>query len=277
MTAIRFRAAAALALTTALIGCATHRLPAPIAIAPPAPARPVPPAIVGAGFMTPPRAADGSYITVNRSLTSAETVWHVRAALNVAALGCRGPQEAGTIAAYNALLSNQKTALAAAYKAVQAEHKARWGKTWQTDHDRRMTRVYNFFSQTQAHDAFCAAASNALAQATTIAPGAMASFAAATLPQLESPFTGFYQAWDGYRVELAAWESRYGPNADPALRMAAPAPAPEPQVASWAPPAAAVAPRAAPKLTYAPIDEIFAWQKPVVLASNGARTIRSAR
>jgi hypothetical protein len=278
MIARHFRAgAAALALTVALVGCATQRVALPIAVAPtPIPPRPVAPAILAANYTTPPRAADGRYITINRGLSAAETVWHLRAALNVAALGCRGPEESGTIAAYNSLLARQKTGLAQAYKLVQAEHKARFGTAWQNEHDQRMTRVYNFFSQIQAHDAFCAASSDVLARAPGVAPEALQSFADAALGELEAPFTTFYAAWDDYRVQLASWDARYGPNADPALRYAA-APAFAPAAAPAATPVATplTVPTPAPKLVYASIDDVFAWQRPVALAQSGAKAART--
>ena len=78
----------------ALAGCASK--PAPLALqasAPPAPAlgpMPQPPAGAYAGMTIPARLADGSYPTPNQHLGYAATLWHLRVALNVAALGCRG-------------------------------------------------------------------------------------------------------------------------------------------------------------------------------------------
>ena len=54
---------------------------------------------------------DGRYATPNRNLSADGAVWHLRAALNVAALACRGPDEAAIVAGYNALLARQKTLL----------------------------------------------------------------------------------------------------------------------------------------------------------------------
>ncbi|MGJ3628705.1 hypothetical protein AB5I41_20590 [Sphingomonas sp. MMS24-JH45] len=79
---------------------------------------PQPPAIVAASFATPPRDAAGRYQTPNRDLSEGESVWHLRVALNVAALGCRGADEATTIAAYNALLASARAPLAGAQAAM---------------------------------------------------------------------------------------------------------------------------------------------------------------
>ncbi len=54
---------------------------------------PVAPDGMAASFAPPSQDADG-YLTPNRGLAAAETAWHLRVALNVAALGCRGTGEA---------------------------------------------------------------------------------------------------------------------------------------------------------------------------------------
>lgn len=119
---------------------------------------------------------------------SAETVWALRSALNVAALGCRGPEEASTVAGYNAMLATEKTELAEALAAVSAGYKARYGAAWQARFDDAMTRAYNHWASPGAHDGFCAAAEAALRDVATVEPSDFAAFAAAALPQLEAPF-----------------------------------------------------------------------------------------
>ena len=128
---------------------------------------------------------------------------------------------------YNAMLTTQKAALAEAQAALAAEYRA-GGGDWQDRYDDAMTRLYNYFSQSFARDAFCAAAGEALADAATVQPAAFASFAAQRLPALDRPFTDFYRAYD-------AWQA--------AQRMVA-APRTQPVVATAAVPAAAAsAPR----------------------------------
>jgi hypothetical protein len=198
----------------ALGGCAAIGIKTPARFAaaevPRIPPMPTLPPGLPASINVPPTDATGTYLTLNHGLDPAETVWHVRSALNVAALGCRGPQEAGLIAAYNAMLKTQKTSLAKALKATETRYKAEQGKTWQTVHDRHMTRVYNFFAQPAAQAGFCAAAGAVIAEAAATKPADFQTFAASALPRLEAPFTDIYRAYDGYRRELAQWQARYG-------------------------------------------------------------------
>ncbi len=130
---------------------------------------------------------------INANLSSAATVWHLRAALNVAALGCRAGGEAALAAQYNALIAAQKTALTAAESSLSAEFRAGGGK-WQDRYDHAMTRLYNFFATAQAHDRFCAAAVRVMAEAQGLAPGALPGFAARQLRVLDAAF-----AQPGYR------------------------------------------------------------------------------
>ncbi|HEX8300865.1 hypothetical protein [Sphingomonas sp.] len=124
------------------------------------------------------------------SLSRDETSWHVRAALNVAALGCRDMAEAQTIASYNNLLARHRAPLAAADTQVKAEYRARHGAVWESRHDHDMTRVYNLFARPWAHGAFCAEAQAVLAEAESVEPQEFADFAAYALPRLEAPFMG---------------------------------------------------------------------------------------
>ncbi|TGX41366.1 hypothetical protein E5A74_12045 [Sphingomonas naasensis] len=191
--------------------------PMPLREAPPAP-----PAGAAPNQMIPARDAEGNYVTPNRKLSRDETSWHLRAALNVAALGCRDAAEAETVAAYNRLLRQQRATLATADAGVKSLYRARLGAGWESEHDRQMTRVYNFFAQPTAHDGFCLAAREVLAEIDAVTPDRFADFAAGALPRLEAPFTSFYREYDAYRTAYAAW--RQGPR--PAVTMAAIAPAP---------------------------------------------------
>lgn len=210
-----FRPPVVAALVLILAGCARHR--EPIALAPaPAPFVALAPAF-------PP-----SVSTINRNLSPAATVWHLRVALNVAALACRGGAEMQIIADYNALLRSQKASLAAAQASLAAEYKRRGGD-WQDAQDDAMTRLYNFFSQAQARDAFCAAAADVLARTRTLAEPEVGGFAQAGLMVLDAPFARFAQ-----------------PRPVPATMLTAAASAPVYAVASA--PAPASAPASAPRL-----------------------------
>ncbi len=122
------------------------------------------------------------------ALSRDEMSWQVRAALNVAALGCRDAAEEQTIASYNYLLARHRAALAAADTGVKAKYRALYGKDWETWHDRDMTRLYNFFAQPTGHDGLCTEAQALLDEAQQVEPEDFADFAANALPRLRTPF-----------------------------------------------------------------------------------------
>ncbi len=158
-----------------------------------------PPAGAALNQFVPGRDAQGRYLTPNVDLSRDETSWHVRAALNVAALGCRDEAERETVAAYNHLLARNHAVLAAADAGVKAQYRARYGARWEGLHDRDMTRVYNFFAQPPAQPGFCATAHQLLAEADMVAPQEFAAFAQRALPRLEQSFTDFYRDYDAWR------------------------------------------------------------------------------
>jgi hypothetical protein len=155
----------------------------------------------------PAHESDGSFVTPNHHLSADATSWHLRAALNVAALGCRDALEHETVAAYNTLLVRHGGPLASADLAVKAEYRARFGASGEDEHDHEMTRVYNFFAQPPAQRRFCDAARQVLQEAIATDPAQFAAFAAAALPRLEAPFTDFYRDVEAYRVAYAAWST----------------------------------------------------------------------
>jgi len=104
----------------AIVSPAVLILPA----APAEDAEPALPAGAAAAFEPPATDGAGGYLTPNRGLSGEETTWHLRVALNVAALGCRGALVDG----YNALLTAHKATLAATAEAVTMRYKARFGQ-----------------------------------------------------------------------------------------------------------------------------------------------------
>jgi transposase len=199
----------------ALSGCASLGIEAParVAAATPAAVPPMPtlPPGLPQTMNVPPTDAAGAYLTLNHNVDEAQAVWHMRSALNVAALSCRGgTREAAIIAAYNAMLKVQKAPLAKALRLTETRFKAERGKTWQADYDSHMTRVYNFFAQPAAQGRFCEVSAEIIAEGGAGVPADFPAVAAAALPRLEAPFTDAYRAFDGYRRELAAWQARYG-------------------------------------------------------------------
>ena len=243
----RRRAALALGVAIALASCTHQPPPAAIAEAPvSAPPRPLLAGNLGA-IVPPPRGEDGSYQTINRGIDARQAMWHVRAALNVAAIGCRAPEDAALVANYNSVLKAQKTALADANTSVEASFHTRFGTGWQTAHDQYMTRLYNFFAQPAAKPAFCAAADALAAQATITPAAGFATFAADAMPQLEAPFLAVYREIDATHAAQLAWDARYGSGGDRTTLAAAVTP---------------VTPAATVRLAYADMATLIAWQAP---------------
>lgn len=135
-------------------------------------------------FAAPPPAI----VPADTGLTAAETVWHMRAALNVAALACRGAEGEETVALYNTMLQGDASPLADAAAGTDRVFRARFGSRWQDAEDSAMTRLYNAFAGTGAHDAFCASAHAVLREVASVEPSDFADFAAVALERLEAPF-----------------------------------------------------------------------------------------
>lgn len=229
-----------LALVAALLltSC-THRKP--LAVETPPAAVPTPKPVLATNLtaiVPPPLAADGRYRTINYGIDPIQTEWHVRAALNVAAIGCRGAADGALVNAYNAMLTRQKAELTRANSAVEAKFRAAGGD-WQSAHDAYMTRLYNFFSQPAAKADFCAVADRLAPEAAAPA-GGFQVFAAQALPRLEEPFLESYRQVDAYKLALARWQ------AHKTTQLAAAAPA---RVAG-----------PAPRLGYADMRMLLAWQ-----------------
>jgi len=119
---------------------------------------------------------------IHADLSRAETIWHLRGALNVAALACDRNGRLGIAAGYNQFLAGQREALAAAYKAEGTRFAAAGAL------DSHMTRLYNYFAQPAGQAGFCAAAADVAAEARTITPERFATFAPEALDRLIRPF-----------------------------------------------------------------------------------------
>lgn len=172
---MRLSLIATFAAGLALAGCASK--PAPLVLV----SEPAPPVVAS---LPPPIEIS----PINRGLSPAATVWHFRAALNVAALACRGANETTIVAGYNTLLAAHRSTLASAETTLAGEFRAAGDTAWRDRYDDSMTRLYNFFSQAQARDGFCAAAGRVLAESAALAPDALQPFAERWLPILDAPF-----------------------------------------------------------------------------------------
>jgi cell division septation protein DedD len=145
--------------------------------------------------------AQGRFATINSGVSAQEALWHVRAALNVAALSCaHRPGGAGIVAHYNALLTQRKAVFATAY----AAESSRYG---QAALDQHMTRLYNFFAQPPAQTAFCTAAAGVADRIAGVPATGLPQYAPGALDQLEAPILDYYRAYNAYRIALAQWNA----------------------------------------------------------------------
>lgn len=187
---------AAIAALAALSGCANG----PGTVEPqPIVRKPVPPYGYSPALNVPQPGADGRYATINSGIGGPEALWHVRAALNVAALGCR--KDPAISKSYNQFLTQRKTLLASAY-----ESEAR--RLGTAALDQHSTRLYNFFAQPGGQRDFCRAAAKEATQIAAVAPAGLDAHASAAVDRLETPFLDFYRSANRYRKDLAAYEAR---------------------------------------------------------------------
>lgn len=204
-----------IACGVALLGGCARKTPeaAPVApppvLVPPPPPMPQPPQGAAPNLTIPAATADGGYATLNHGLTTDAALWHLRSALNVAALQCDVGDPAG-VAHYNRLLKVHAARFAAAHKALEAEYR-RGGGDWLDRFDDAMTRVYNYFAQPPVREPFCARALPMLTQVADMPVGGLDAFAAPGIAMLDQPFVDFYRAYDRYRADLSTWRAAQPP------------------------------------------------------------------
>lgn len=112
----------------------------------------------------------------------AATLWQLRSGLNVAALACRGADEAAIVAGYNKLLADHRDELATAYQAVSAEYRNA------AAFDDAMTRLYNRFAAPAGQAGLCGAALVVLDEANAHADAPLGTLAEPALAMLEDVF-----------------------------------------------------------------------------------------
>ena len=121
--------------------------------------------------------------SIDSGLKPEEALWHVRAALNVAALLCvREPGGGKLVERYNGLLRDRKASLAVAYQSeVQ-----RYGLGNPVALDRHMTQLYNFFASRGETAPFCTTAGTISLEASTTPTANLLAFAPAALIRLQA-------------------------------------------------------------------------------------------
>ena len=194
--------------------------PAPVEVAAPPPVqlvppRPTPPAGAAAALATPKVASNGVRQTVNTGLSNVQTIWNLRAGLNVAALSCRDARHSSILGAYETYLSKHERELSRTNSAVSAEFRADHGSSYRSARDTFMTQVYNYFALPPALDAFCDEAVRVVSNMAAVPAGGLSTNSATSLAQLDGVFARFFNAYDQYQRDLANWNATYGPNAQP--------------------------------------------------------------
>lgn len=199
-----------------LAACSSKPEPVVVAVAPPPPPVPIAsvmPAGAVANMIIPARLADGAWPTPGHDLSGDAAAWHLRAALNVAALACR---DEALVTAYNSLLARRRTVLAA----IETRYAAQWragAGDWQGRYDGQMTRAYNFYGQAFARAPFCAAATRTLSDLAAVPDEALPAVAAQHLAGLDRPFADFFTAY-------ALWRGEASPQPQPVMALAAAVP-----------------------------------------------------
>lgn len=171
MTGRRIGWTGAITSTALLLASCAHRRPAEPAPPPPV----VEPTPAPTPTAPPPE-------TINSHLGEQEALWHVRAALNVAALSCGRTAAGATLTPdYNRLLLQRKTVLAAAYRDEQQRFDAAPGGL-----DHHMTLVYNYFAKPGTQANFCPMAAAVATEMTALPADALAAAAGPALARLEA-------------------------------------------------------------------------------------------
>ena len=235
-------------LAAGLAGCA-QPTPPPRVVATLPPRAPPPPVMPVGGYPeldTASQRADGSYVTPNFEMTDAAAVWHLRGALNVAALAC-DQAGGGVVDIYNAWLRSHREGLDTYVKRYLHEwEETGWGD-WRDAYENNQTRLYNFYSQSSIRVAFCAAARTEIVTVGTVADADLPGYARGALARLDKPFIDFFTGVD-------AWRDYYAPKVPPP-RFVATVPAGSataPVVSAPAPAAGPVTP--APSAAVEPVE-----------------------
>ena len=200
---------------TALVACGLLAVlsSAPVSSEPAAPAprtaeatpyRPLPPNGAAYAMTIPAVGADGVRRTINTGLDRDDTIWHVRSAWNVAALNCMGSQYRPILAGYAAFLKKYARELAAVNKRIEAKYRSAAAREAQN------TKVYNYFATPAAMGAMCPVALAVASEWQKAPPTDLAAFAKATLPRYDAVYLDFFDAYDRYRADSAAWDAKYG-------------------------------------------------------------------
>ncbi len=220
-SAVKMAAMACLMLTATAIEAKKKPKEPPPPPPPPPPVmiyvapKPMPPDGASPVMAIPGLAADGLRVTPIRNISPMQSLWNLRSAYNVAALGCFNPKHASILPAYKAFLRANAKTLMAANRTVDAEWRKKYGAGFIKPREKYMTEVYNHFAIPPTMPAFCDAIMVVGNDAKLIKPLALPSFALVALPNVEIVFDDFFRRYDQYRAELAEWQTKWGSAAVP--------------------------------------------------------------
>jgi hypothetical protein len=177
--------------------------------------KPIPPEWASPKLTYQPLGPDGVRLSVNRKISPAQTLWNLRSGYNVAALNCLKPEHAEIVINYRAFLKAHAKTLRATNSKVDAEWRGKYGAGYVKHREKFMTEVYNHFAIPPVMPAFCNAALAMSKDAKTVKSANLTAFATTALPSLEIAFDDFYRRYDQWRLDMAAWEARWGRDAVP--------------------------------------------------------------
>jgi hypothetical protein len=151
-------------------------------------------------------------MTLNKGLNDDETLWHLRSGWNVAALNCVEASQEPILEGYGAFLKKYERKLRATNTALDAQYRKELGSRAEGVKGREVvsTQVYNYFALPGARSGFCDTALAMSNEFLASPPDDPQAFAATHLPRLEAVFERFFDEYDKYRVDSAAWDARYG-------------------------------------------------------------------
>jgi hypothetical protein len=161
--------------------------------------QPEPPGGAAATLQLPANDGAGGWATPNRNVADVRALWHVRAALNVAAIGCRGQNADALVENYNRLQLRHKAAIAASERAVISAMAGTAAR------DKLATQLYNFFAMPPVQNEFCPVAFAISANIVTLPSAEVAQRAPEYLAQLDAPFQKFYTAYAVYKRDMKSW------------------------------------------------------------------------
>lgn len=159
----------------------------------------------------PARNAQGEFVTPNQQLSGHDAFWNLRIALNVAAIGCRGPKSLELVSDYNRIIARHGNLIRESERMVIA----RLGRETRSNgvgaRDRTSTRLFNYFAQPPAQQGFCMAAGPIARRLAEMDSSAAIAATPDLLRKIDAPFVDFYTAYARYQVDLAAFHATRAP------------------------------------------------------------------